>query len=715
MNLYGPIDRHFSGWRIDPKENFGTSDWRPISTPKASDYVRTSPPALPKPSDYVPISKTEQPAIPSVSAIIDTTPKTINGSKDYSVQELQKIGSSSPREIAGFFQNLNGTTIQQDTSVDGHVLKIYTNPALPDKEYVSYGENKGFWQIVGTAPRVSTSDNSESIPSVSVAAKREIQLSGSEIAAVIQQQNNPLPPELPKPEELPSVSSDSGAVVLSPLPVPQEKPSIERLSSIGSNIITGDIPRNPPELKPAPDTAQNQPDTVKQIPPAKQPEAPQKQAQNDNSTSTPSEKTLPHPQDQAQNIFGNLVSSAEAGLKNPHKKFLEEADKLKQQFSIKHDLASGFSQQIMEFEEGRIYDERRAYYAQHREAVSEAVEKLRTNAAELAEQYGEMKGKLYMMGGLMKMLGGVGHVTDAVELGSLSKTAYKTGDWSPVSEKVAKMVLSSAAVASSAALARGAGLLLMMAGAPAGIVAAVTIGGAIALTYFTVKYINENSLEDIRQDLRLGDVHSNNGHREYEYSDLVLFGDAKQYGRPENIKLAAKNVTLIGDHHAENIEVESDTLMVAGTVNADNNLRLDSNQIQISDEINFHPSRIRQGATETPAETQEQKVETQENTTPVQADNQNAPVLESLADIGTTSISPVSDHTETVAAIHKEAHARAGRIAADLLSEDELFLPTLSEPGSTATEPAAVTEQHTYADTYQTLPSLSEHQETPLI
>ncbi|MDO5070320.1 MAG: hypothetical protein Q4D78_09060 [Neisseria zoodegmatis] len=449
--------------------------------------------------------------------------------------------------------------------------------------------------------------------------------------------------------------------------------------------------------------------------PDTQPEKQTAVTHTNESSENQSEKTPTHPQDQAQNIFGNSVAAAEAGLKNPHKKFLEEADKLKQQLDFKHDLASNLSHQIMQVEEGHIYDERRAYYAQHREAVNEAVEKLRTNAAELTEQHGEVKGKLYMMGGLMKMLGGVGHVTDAVELGSLSKTAYETGDWSPVSEKVAKMVLSSAAVASSAALARGAGLLLMMAGAPAGIVAAITIGGAIALTYFTVKYINENSLEDIRQDLRLGDVHSNNGHREYEYSDLVLFGDAKQYGRPENIKLAAKNVTLIGDHHAENIEVESDTLMVAGTVNADNNLRLDSNQIQISDEINFHPSRNRQGATETPAETQEQKVETQENTTPVQADNQNAPVLENLADIGTTSISPVSDHTETVAAIHKEAHARAGRIAADLLSEDELFLPALSEPGSTATEPAAVTEQHTYADTYQTLPSLSEHQETPLI
>ena len=437
--------------------------------------------------------------------------------------------------------------------------------------------------------------------------------------------------------------------------------------------------------------------------------------------------------DQVMNMFGNGVASVEAGLKNPHQKFLEDADKLKQQIDFKHYLASNLSHQIMQVEEGHIYDERRAYYAQNREAVNEAVEKLRTNAAELTEQYGEVKGKLYMVAGYAKMLGGIGTVMDAVELGKLSKTASETGDWSPVSEQVAKILVSAAVVGGISMTARAAGGILIGLGFSAGFIAGVTILGTIGITYFALDYISKNSLEDIKKDLRLGDVHSHNGNREYEYSDLVLFGDAKQYARPENIKLAAKNVTIIGNHHAENIEVESDTLTVMGTLDVGNNLKLDSNQIEMSN-LNFTEPAVQ----EAPAENGNAAVESENGNTVVEAETETPPqengteqhipqpahsetappVLEAVAAIGTTHIGAPPEDTPTEAAKpERDLAAERARLGAlvDLLSEDELYLP-LDEAGS-AGLPAAVSaaENHTYADSYQTLPYLSGYQENVLI
>ena len=54
----------------------------------------------------------------------------------------------------------------------------------------------------------------------------------------------------------------------------------------------------------------------------------------------------------------------------------------------------------MEFEEGGMLDERKAYYANNREALNEAVEKIRTDAAETTQKYGEMSGKLHLLNAL---------------------------------------------------------------------------------------------------------------------------------------------------------------------------------------------------------------------------------------------------------------------------------------------------------------------------
>lgn len=741
--LYGNPSPSFSGWKIDPSEAFGTNAWQPIRTPQVSDYVPSPPPALPKPSDYVPISKTEQPAAPPVSAVADTAPRpqTINGSREYSTQELQKIGSSSPREIAGFFQNLNGTTIGKYTDDDGISGIIYSNPALPDKSYKTTGENKGFWQIY-----THTVDSGQpakegfvNMGTTRVTPYKEIQLSGSEIKAIIEQQNKPVPPqpEQPKPEETPLVQFGSNAVPITPLPVPQEKPAVERIPSIGSTIITNDIPRTPPEFKPALDTAaqtQPQPQSSGQstapvpvetpaptAPPAPAAETPAlAETQTDGMPKAKKEEDIT---DQVMNMFGNGVASVEAGLKNPHQKFLEDADKLKQQIDFKHNLASNLSHQIMQVEEGHIYDERKAYYAQNREAVNEAVEKLRTNAAELTEQHGEVKGKLYMVAGYAKMFGAIGTVMDAVELGKLSKTASETGDWTPVSDQINKMLVSAAAVGGITTSARFLAAGLMAAGMPAGFVVAGIAIGAAALTYYTLNRINK-SFESNKEDSQSEDARSDSSHREYEYSDLVLFGDAKQYARPENIKLAAKNVTIIGNHHAENIEVESDTLTVMGTLDVGNNLKLDSNQIEMSN-FNFTEPAVQEAPAENGNTVVEAETETppQENGTeqhiPQPAHSEAAPpVLEAVAAIGTTHIGAPPEDTPTEAAKpERDLAAERARLGAlvDLLSEDELYLP-LGETGS-AGLPVAVSaaENHTYADSYHTLPHLSGYQENALI
>ena len=436
--------------------------------------------------------------------------------------------------------------------------------------------------------------------------------------------------------------------------------------------------------------------------------------------------------DQVMNMFGNGVASVEAGLKSPHQKFLEDADKLKQQIDFKHDLASNLSHQIMQVEEGHIYDERRAYYAQNREAVNEAVEKLRTNAAELTEQHGEVKGKLYMVAGYAKMFGAIGTVMDAVELGKLSKTASETGDWTPVSDQINKMLLSTAVVGGISMAARAAGGVLIGLGFPVG---AVVVGAAVGVAFFSYFALNRinKSFESNKEDSQSEDTRSDSSHREYEYSDLVLFGDAKQYARPENIKLAAKNVTIIGNHHAENIEVESDTLTVMGTLDVGNNLKLDSNQIEMSN-FNFNEPAVQ----EAPAENGNAAVESENGNTVVEAETETppqengteqhipqpahseaaAPVLEAVAAIGTTHIGAPPEDTPTEAAKpERDLAAERARLGAlvDLLSEDELYLP-LDEAGS-AGLPAAVSaaENHTYADSYHTLPHLPDYQEHSLI
>ena len=558
--LYGNSSPSFSGWKIDPSEAFGTNAWQPIRTPQVSDYVPSPPPALPKPSDYVPISKTEQPAAPPVSAIADTAPRpqTINGSREYSTQELQKIGSSSPREIAGFFQNLHGTTIEKSSDDDGISGIIYSNPALPDKSYKTTGENKGFWQIY-----THTVDSGQpakegfvNMGTTRITPYKEIQLSGSEIKAIIEQQNKPVPPqpEQPKPEETPLVQFGSNAVPITPLPVPQEKPAVERIPSIGSTIITNDIPRTPPEFKPALDTAAQTP--------------PQTQSNGQSTTLPPAETAPaePHPESQAVGALGDAVTYTEAALKNPHKELMRQLDQLKVESSFSHNTAAELSKNIIQLEEGHLYGERREFYAQNKEALSELAEKLRTETTEIVKAEGELAGKLYYLKGIAKTLGFVGIALDMWELGSRIKTAVETDNWDPVAGSLAKIALTPVAVAGGVLVGAGIGIAFATMGVPAAIVTGITVVASAGATYLLIQPLD--SLDKEISESGRFDFGEASQSRPLE---LVLAGN---HNHQDDVKLEADHITVIGRQNFQNLELKADSFTVIGEANVAGNLNV---------------------------------------------------------------------------------------------------------------------------------------------
>lgn len=75
---------------------------------------------------------------------------------------------------------------------------------------------------------------------------------------------------------------------------------------------------------------------------------------------------------------GNIVSSAKAPINKMHKEMLEQLDQLKIESSFAHDTAAGMSHNIIKLENDEIYAERRAFYAENKEALNELAEKLHT-------------------------------------------------------------------------------------------------------------------------------------------------------------------------------------------------------------------------------------------------------------------------------------------------------------------------------------------------
>lgn len=576
MNLYSNIGSFsgFGGWDTTPGNTFGTfspSEWQPVSVPQISDYVPSSTPSITaqpsdyepsfipvvtvQPSDYVssqpdPVVSGDNPAPPIEQQPAETA---ISGSRHYDEAGLQNISNWSKEEIIEFFQNNNGTVTTMIE--EGRAADIYKSPAIPDRTFTVGDNGNTYWTTYTATPAESTFDGSVVLDGVNASVSDTITLSDSEIAAIINAQNALAPQaEDYVPAETASFSDPSVAA----------PPQTETAASPIEPSLPGQLPPATVAEPPAPTDA---PETDTPAPPAQADN--QQQAEGaDQAGNSPAD-----PLNQSIDTIGNAATYADAALSNPHQAFLAEAEKLKNSASLKHDLASGFSQTIIEFEEGRIYDERRAYYANNREALNEAVEKIRTDAAELTQKHGEAAGKAYAVGTVAKFTGVIGAAADFYELGSRIKTAFDSGNWSSVAGQVSKMVATSATVGTGMTIARGVGLLLAGSGLGAiaiGTIAAVGISVAIGIgaDYLDKQVSNSNSFN------------FNNGNDKDEYTDLVLVGN-HHYKDEKYAKLEAKNITLIGNHHFQNLEINSENVTVIGEISAENNFTINSPQIEI--------------------------------------------------------------------------------------------------------------------------------------
>ncbi|ATD65251.1 hypothetical protein ACFPVS_03225 [Neisseria weixii] len=221
--------------------------------------------------------------------------------------------------------------------------------------------------------------------------------------------------------------------------------------------------------------------------------------------------------------------------------------------------------------------ELRDFYVKHPEALKEAVKEIADNSAEVKQQHGDLSGKAYGIGMLTKITGGVSHVTDGLELGKRFGAAWDSGDWSPVVGQVSKIVGSAAAGAASMGLVRTGGLIL--AAAIGGTGTAVVIGTAIAgaAIGYGISIAFEALEKDISQSGQydLNKVMNKDGE---PYEDLAVVGNFKS---SESLKLSAKNeMTLIGEQHFKNVELEGKDISVIGNVSADENVSVNGDNIR---------------------------------------------------------------------------------------------------------------------------------------
>lgn len=568
MNLYSNINSfsNFSGWGSSSGSILDSSGWVPVSTPKVSDYVPSYTSAAPSAADYIRTQPVTEPSVTRPASLepAPVTETSLSGSRHYSVEELQQIGSGSKEEVVEFFKNIGGD-VKTVIDEDGISSQNYSSPLLDGKEFIVTERGKSYWQTGHGA----LFENGKMIREALSSASPTVSLTDSEIAAIINAQNN-LPPQAE--DYIPVETAPAAEGGNTELPA---NPLTETAAVLRPDIVPA-VPQ-PPAAVPAENTAAETPpaapsetavparteggnaaatESSAASPSADAVSAQENVAAENTASAADSAQTQnPHPQNQAADAVGTATTLAQSALGNPHQEFMAEAERLKNMASQKHDLASGFSQTIMEFEEGRIYDERRAYYTNNREALNEAVEKIRTDAAELAQKHGEAAGKTHFIGGVMKILGGVGNGINAYELGSRINIAWKDGNWDPVAGQVAKIAASAAAMNTGMTIARGLGLLI--AGTTGG-AAIVTLGVGLLATYLIMEGANA-----------LDNYISESGNLNYV----------------KDIKLEAeKNITLIGNHQFKNLEINSDeTLTIIGKVNAEENLVINSPHIEITD------------------------------------------------------------------------------------------------------------------------------------
>lgn len=597
MNLYnnGTSSFGFSGWRADPPETFNSSDWRHISSPQASDYVR-SPSSAPQASDYVRSpAESEAPITESPPPTMPTAEISAADNKHYSIQELQEIGSKPKEEVINFFKNIGGTV--EKVTEEGRTVERYESSVLPGRVF-TVTDNSLFWVTNYHTPATNTfENNAASVDSSHAVASDNVKLSDDEITAIINSQNNSAPQAqdytATQPPQAPSSASSpiNTASNHNPKQPQNDIASSKQPNTSSLNENTNSIP------EPLANVQSQQPDNT-----------------NTATNTTP-------PLNQSISTLGNAATIANAAAKNPHQTFLAEAEKLKNSASLKHDLASGFSHSIMEFEQGNILDERKAYYANNREALNQAIDKIRADAAELTQKHGDTAGKIYFLNGISKITGAIGNLADAYELGDRIKNAFDNDNWSPVVGQVSKIVATSATASTGAVIARSAGLLL--AGSGLGTIAMGVAAGAV------VAFAISNSIDYLEKYVSNSDQW-NFKNAENKYTDLVLIGN---HSSQEHIKLKAENVTLIGKNHFKNLEIESETVTIIG--NTDENLMIKSPKIEvipgkeISDKFMQQPLLINEDSKteETSAESPIQEPPYDEN--PIQSQSDKTIILDS--------------------------------------------------------------------------------------
>lgn len=601
MNLYSNIGSFsgFVGWNTTPSNTFDTfspSQWQPVSVPQISDYVPSFTPSITaQPSDYEPsftpvvtvqpsdyVSSQPDPIVSgdNFAPPIGQQPAetTINGNQHYDAAGLQNISNWSKEEIIDLFKNINGTVTT--VTEEGGTFHTYKSSAIPNREFTVSDSGNTFWTTYTGTPADGTSDATIALDTVNVTASDTITLSSSEMAAIINAQNAPAPQaDDYVPAETAPVSDPSVA----------EPPQTETATLPIEPSLHGQLP---PAIVPEPPVPTDEAATNAHPAPPAQADN-QQQANGANQTengTSQTENTPTDPLNQSIGAIGDAAAYADAALSNPHQAFLAEAEKFKNSASLKHDLASGFSQTIIEFEEGQIYDERRAYYANNREAQNEAVEKIRTDAAELTQKHGEAAGKVYAVGTAAKFTGAMGTAADFYELGDRIKTAFDSGNWNSVAGQISKMVATSATMGTGMTFARGIGLLLAGSG-----LGAIAIGTIAAVGISVAVSIGADYLD--KQVSNSDYFNFNNVNDKDEYTDLVLVGN-HHYKDEKYAKLEAQNITLIGNHHFQNLEINSENVTIIGGIGVENNFTINSPQIEIinSKEISENFMDIEQSA-----------------------------------------------------------------------------------------------------------------------
>lgn len=274
----------------------------------------------------------------------------------------------------------------------------------------------------------------------------------------------------------------------------------------------------------------------------------------------------PHPENQAVGALGDAVTYTEAALENPHKELMKQLDQLKVESSFSHNTAAELSKNIIQLEEGHLYGERRAFYAQNKEALSELAEKLRAETTEIVKAEGELAGKLYYLKGIAKTLGVAGTALDMWELGSRIKTAVETDNWDPVAGSLAKIALTPVAVAGGVLVGAGAGFLIAGMGFSAAVVTVATVVSSGLATYLLIQPLD--SLDKEISESGRFDFGETSQSRPLE---LVLAGN---HNHQDDVKFEADHITVIGRQNFQNLELKADSFTVIGEANVAGNLNV---------------------------------------------------------------------------------------------------------------------------------------------